>query len=88
MRTLPNPNSVGKQTRVPSRFAKRLKIFRTQSGYTQEGLAAACGMLLGHAVDNTQLSHLEHGRGYPRLPLLCALADVLGRDIDEFVEDI
>jgi transcriptional regulator with XRE-family HTH domain len=45
-------------------------------------------MLLGHAVDNTQLSHLEHGRGYPRLPLLCALADVLGRDIDEFVEDI
>lgn len=88
MRTLPNPNTVGKQTRVPQRFPKRLKAFRTQKGYTQEGLAAACAVLLGHPVDNTIISHLEHGRGYPRFPLACAIADVLGRDLDDFVEEL
>lgn len=88
MRTLPNPNSIARQSRLASRFGKRLKAFRTAKGYTQEGLAAACAVLLSHPVDHTLISHLENNRGYPRLPLLCAFADVLGKDIDEFVEEL
>lgn len=88
MRTLPNPKTVPVQRRVASRFAKRLYLYRSQKNLTQEGLATACALILETPVDNTLISHLEHGRGYPRLPLLCAIADVLDREIDEFVEEL
>lgn len=57
---------------LPSIFGALLKQMRTESGLSQETLAAECGL------DRSYISLLENGKHQPSLASMILIADALG----------
>jgi len=58
----------------------RIKQLRKQKGFSQKALAQGIG------ISNTYLSDIEIGRTDPSLKVLIKIAEVLGVEINTFIE--
>jgi transcriptional regulator with XRE-family HTH domain len=62
------------------KFAKNLRLFRTQAGLTQAELAQKIG------VGNTSIANFESGRDHkPSVDILCAIADILNISVSQLL---
>ncbi len=72
---------VAKQRRSETAFGRRLRALREEQGLTQSALGEAVGML------QSAVARLEAGEREPGWPTVLKLAEALGVEPNDFVEE-
>ncbi|MBO3463123.1 helix-turn-helix transcriptional regulator [Aetokthonos hydrillicola Thurmond2011] len=82
-------NNNGVTTKTPykealTRVGEIVLLSRRRLGIDQEGLAIACNQLKMTSLTQARISDIERGKVEPTWLEVVAIADVMGKDINEF----